>query len=56
MISFVNGQVIKEKVPKLKSGPLFDYLLKVSDGNPAIDIETGKFQIRSKFNLNLKLN
>jgi ankyrin repeat protein/WD40 repeat protein len=42
MISFVNGQVIREKVPKLKSGPLFDYLLKVSNGNPAIDIDTVK--------------
>lgn len=44
MVSFVNGQVIKEKVPRLNSGPLFDYLLKVSNGNPAVDIEKGKIR------------
>jgi len=42
MVSFVNGQIIKEKVGPIKSGPLFDYLLDLSSGNKAVDIEKGK--------------
>ncbi len=42
MVSFVNGQFIRQKIGPVKSGPLFDYLLELSSGNKPVDMEKGK--------------